>query len=112
MKHSTLIFPAIAAFVIAAILSISQSFAQNAYIANTGSNDVSVIDTVTNSITKTIAVGSAPNGVAVTKDGSKVYIANGGDTVSVIAVATNTVTTIPLPPPAMFPAAIILRAWW
>ena len=92
MKHSTLIFPAIAAFVIAAILSISQSFAQNAYIANTGSNDVSVIDTVTNSVTTKIPVGPRPRGVAVSPDGSKVYVANeDDDTVSVIATTTNTV---------------------
>ena len=44
-----------------------------------------------------IPVGSAPEGLAVTPDGSKVYVANGGEgTVSVIATATNTVTGSPI----------------
>ena len=46
----------------------------------------------------TIPVGSLPWGVAVTPDGSKVYVANFNDnTVSAIATATNTVvSTIPV----------------
>ncbi|MHB1472413.1 MAG: YncE family protein, partial [Dermatophilaceae bacterium] len=41
----------------------------------------------------TITVGTGPIGVAVTPNGSYVYVANGGaGTVSVIATATNTVT--------------------
>ena len=49
-------------------------------------------------MTKTINVGSQPGGVAVTPDGSKVYVANFlSNNVSVIATATNTVTaTIPV----------------
>jgi YVTN family beta-propeller protein len=72
-------------------------FAQNAYITNQSSNDVSVIHTATNKVVATIPVGTFPFGVAVTQDGSKVYVANrGSGTVSVIATATNTVlTTIP-----------------
>jgi YVTN family beta-propeller protein len=48
---------------------------------------------VTNTVIATIGgVGSAPEGVAVTPDGSKVYVANTlSNTVSVIATATNTV---------------------
>jgi DNA-binding beta-propeller fold protein YncE len=37
-----------------------------------------------------IPVGSGPAGVAVTPDGSKVYVANGDNNVSVIATATKT----------------------
>jgi YVTN family beta-propeller protein len=61
-------------------------------------NTVSVIATATNKATATIPVGIQPEGVAVTPDGGRVYVANfGGNTVSVIATATNTVTaTIPL----------------
>jgi len=46
-----------------------------------------------------IPVGSEPGGVAVTSDGSKVYVTNfGDDTVSVIGTASKTVTaTIPIP---------------
>jgi YVTN family beta-propeller protein len=49
--------------------------AQNAYITNSGDNTVSVIATATNTVVATIPVGgSEPSGVAVTPDGSKVYI--------------------------------------
>src|SRR5262249_13188841 len=42
--------------------------------------------------------GSTPFGVAVTPDGSKVYVANSGDgTVSVISTGTNTVIGSPIP---------------
>ncbi len=43
-----------------------------------GSNTVSVIDTATNNVTATVTVGSGPYGVAVTPDGTKVYVANCG----------------------------------
>src|SRR5215831_3382169 len=86
-----------------AILGGAPSSAQNAYITNSGSNTVSVIDTATNTVVSTIPVGISPGGVAVTPDGSKVYVTNFlSNTVSVIATATNTVvSTIPVgPPPA------------
>jgi YVTN family beta-propeller protein len=48
--------------------------------------------------TAPIHVGSVPIGVAVTPDGSKVFVANqGSGSVSVIATATNTVTGSPIP---------------
>jgi len=69
-----------------------------AYITNAGSNTVSVIDTATNTIRATVSVGSNPNGVAVTPDGTKVYVANSDwdnvstiDTISVIDTAIDTV---------------------
>ena len=66
--------------------------AQNAYITNSGSNTVSVIDTATNTVTGAINVGGAPFGVAVTPDGTKVFIANQGSSdISVIDTATNSV---------------------
>ena len=78
------------------------------YVTNEQSNSVSVIDTATNAVTATIPTGpvcqgnngcstSGPIGVAVSPDGSKVYVANAVGTVSVIDTATNTVTaTIPV----------------
>ena len=82
---------AIAAFV--CFLGSIQTLAQNAYVTNDGSGDVSVIDTATNTVTATIPAGSEPFGVAVTPDGCKVYVANGAsNNVSVIATATNRVT--------------------
>ena len=62
-----------------------------AYITNSGSNSVSVIDTATNTVIATVAVGFNPWGVAVHPDGSRVYVAKYSQTVSVIDTATNTV---------------------
>ncbi|MCA1683019.1 MAG: beta-propeller fold lactonase family protein [Actinobacteria bacterium] len=63
-----------------------------AYVTNYFSNDVSVIDTSTNTVVATVAVGSNPQDVAVTPDGSRAYVVNTGeDTVSVIDTATNMV---------------------
>jgi YVTN family beta-propeller protein len=51
-----------------------------------------VISTATNTIIATIPVGSLPTGIAVTPDGSDVYVAiRSNSTVSVINPATNTV---------------------
>ena len=81
---------AIAAFV--CFLGSIQTLAQNAYVTNDGSGDVSVIDTATNTVTATITVGTAPFAVAVSPDGGTVYVANiDSDNVSAIATATNKV---------------------
>ncbi len=65
-----------------------------AYITNSGSNNVSVIDTATNTVVASVTVGSIPGGVAVNPAGTRVYVANrGSGTVSVIDTATNTVNT-------------------
>jgi YVTN family beta-propeller protein len=80
-------------------LMASAEAAPLAYVTNTGSNTVSVIDTATNSVVATVAVGLIPRGVAVTPDGKHTYVANGGDpgTVSVIETAGNTVVaTVPV----------------
>jgi YVTN family beta-propeller protein len=93
----------IAAFAVSCLLGNAQSFAQNAYITNANSNNVSVINTATNTVIATIPVGSGPLGVAVTPDRSKVYVANSDNTVSVINTATNSVTiAIPVPSPNPF----------
>ena len=88
---------AIAAFV-SCFLGSVQTLAQNVYITNDGSGNVSVIDTATNTVTATIPVGTAPFAVAVGPDGGTVYVANiDSDNVSAIDTATNRVTaTIPV----------------
>ena len=63
------------------------------YVANSGSNNVSVIDTTSMNVIKTIAVGANPRGIAFaqTVDGPRVYVVNTtAGTVSVINTATNT----------------------
>ena len=56
-------------------------------------DNVSVIDTTTNTVSATIPVGISPTAVAITPDGTKAYVNNGRDgTVSVINTATNTVS--------------------
>jgi YVTN family beta-propeller protein len=58
---------------------------------NFSSNTVSVIDTSTTppSVTATVTVGTSPQGVAVTPDGTRVYVTNQADnTVSVIDTTT------------------------
>src|SRR5215831_4067975 len=81
------------------------------YVTNISSNTVSVIDTATNAVIATIPVGLPPPpppfcgpvcdmAVAVSPDGSKVYVTNtfsNSNTVSVIDTATNMVSaTIPI----------------
>ena len=93
----------IAAFALAGLLGSTQSRAQNAYITNSSSDNVSVIDTEKNKVTATI-VGSfvSPYGVAVSPNGRKVYITNsltsvGNSNVSVIDTEKNKViATIPV----------------
>jgi YVTN family beta-propeller protein len=64
-----------------------------AYVTNSGSNTVSVIDTATNTVVTTVTVGSgSPQAVAVTPDGKHAYVTIPGSySVSVIDTATNTV---------------------
>ena len=46
------------------------------YVANSGSNSVSVIDTAHRAVIATIGVGAGPQGIAVSPDGTKVIVAN------------------------------------
>jgi YVTN family beta-propeller protein len=68
------------------------------YVANAGSNTVSVIDPATNTVVATITVGGSPIGIAFNPDNGFMYVANSGsNTVSVINPVTNTVVaTIPV----------------
>jgi YVTN family beta-propeller protein len=48
------------------------------YVANYNSNNISVIDNLTNTILATITVGTSPISVAITPDNSKAYVVNQG----------------------------------
>ncbi|WP_246238555.1 YncE family protein [Acrocarpospora corrugata] len=65
----------------------------HAYVANSCSNTVSVIDVRRRTVTATIPVGLFPYGVAFTPSGRTAYVANSdSDTVSVLDTATGAVT--------------------
>jgi YVTN family beta-propeller protein len=69
-----------------------------AYVANQGTNTVTVLDTsnaAAPTLVRTITVGSGPTGLVASPDGSKVYVANkNSGTVSVIRTSDNTVVDI------------------
>ncbi len=69
-----------------------------AYVPNSGSDDVTLIDITTNTVTATVPVGRDPSGVAVHPSGNRAYVANSGDnTVSVVEAATaRVIATIPV----------------
>ena len=69
-----------------------------AYCLNTNDANVSVINTNTNNVVTTIAVGNGPFGISISPDGNNAYVAdNYSNTVSVINTTTNLVTaTIPV----------------
>jgi gliding motility-associated-like protein len=73
-----------------------------AYIANAVSDNVTVINAQTHIAVATIPVGALPAGVAVSPDGTKVYVTNNNNrtiglevgSVSVINAVTNTVSSV------------------
>src|SRR5713226_2599229 len=76
-----------------------------AYVSNEKSNTVSVIDTDTWAVTKTIKVGQRPRGIEFTRDGKFVMVAVGDDdTIQVIdAAKQEIVDTLPSgPDPELF----------
>src|ERR1700688_479938 len=77
-----------------ALLTVPSQGQTFAYVTNSSSSSVAVIDTATNTVIATVGVEGRPIGVgvALTPDGSRVYVANSeSNSVSVIDAATNTV---------------------
>ena len=75
------------------LLSFAAPVAQAApfaYISNQSSNNVSVIDTATNTVIANVPVGTFPSGVAVNPAGTRAFVV-ALSSVSVINTATNTV---------------------
>uniref|UniRef100_UPI0034E1DD11 beta-propeller fold lactonase family protein n=1 Tax=Mycobacterium sp. OAE908 TaxID=2817899 RepID=UPI0034E1DD11 len=66
-----------------------------AYVLNTGSDTISVIDTTTKQVIKTIPVGAGATTVVVTPNGQRLYVAN-YDTVSVIDTASGNEVVAPI----------------
>ncbi len=79
-----------------------------AYIPNSDSNNVSIIDTSANAVIAIVPVGDSPGGVAVNTAGTRVYVANSvSNNVSVIDTSTNAVVaTVPV---GMDPAGIAVN---
>jgi YVTN family beta-propeller protein len=70
-----------------------------AYVTNSSSNSVTIIDTKTKKEVATIPVGKSPDAIAVTSDGKKAYVLDGGleSFISVIDTQSKKVTaTIPI----------------
>ena len=74
------------------------NFREYAYVTNSGSNTVTVLDLVNLRQDRVLAVGQNPTGVAVNPEKNEVYAVNtGSGTVSVIDAARNrVVSTIPV----------------
>lgn len=78
---------------ITATITVVPKFATVAYIANSDSNSVSIINTTTNSVVGTIKVPGFPEGVAACSKTAKVYISDfQNGTVSVIDANNNVVS--------------------
>jgi YVTN family beta-propeller protein len=75
------------------VFKLAVAVTSAAYVANSGSNTVSVIKTADDTLTTTVPVGPNPVRVAVTPAG-KAYVTNAGaNSVSVIDTSNNTVST-------------------
>ncbi|MBF8280031.1 MAG: hypothetical protein HW385_1463, partial [candidate division NC10 bacterium] len=72
-------------FLLLADISSVAAAGPMAYVTNEKSDDVSVIDTGSNTVVRTIRVGKRPRGVEISPDGRRVYVSNGNsDSVSVV----------------------------
>jgi YVTN family beta-propeller protein len=60
------------------LLAMPSAAAAFAYVANSGSNTVSVVDMSTTppTVVATVPVGTSPFGLALSPDGRRVYVAN------------------------------------
>jgi len=86
--------------------SVSNTAGSRLYVANSYTNDVSVIDPQSMSIVTTIPVGMRPKGVALDEKAHRLYVSNSeGDNLSVVDTETNQMTAaIPL---GMIPSALL-----
>jgi len=74
------------------VTPVSGSPSAFAYVPNSGSNNISVMNTATNAVVATVPVGTYPFTVSALPNGSRVYVVNkNSNNVSVINTATNAV---------------------
>ncbi|MGZ5583371.1 MAG: beta-propeller fold lactonase family protein, partial [Usitatibacter sp.] len=62
----------------AALLAVATlaGAAPPAYVSNEGSGTISVVDTATDRVTATLKVGAKPRGIAVSRDGRRLYVSD------------------------------------
>lgn len=78
-----------------------------AYVADSGCGAVSVINTLSNTVTKTITVGTTPVFIVSSGDSSKVYTANSGSgNISIIRTSDDTIVNTLSTPPGTSPIYI------
>jgi len=78
---------------VTATITLIPELAQTAFIANSGTSEVSLINVKTNAVQYALPVGTNPYRVSVNRDGTLVYVLNSGDgSVSVISTANDKVT--------------------
>ena len=95
MKKQKLIF----VLTVSSLFSFSIAFASTLLITHEKSNSVSIVDTDTDQIVKTVQVGETPHAIAITPKRHFAYTGNRGDnTLSVIELKSmNVVKTIKVP---------------
>ena len=90
---------------LSAILSAAPASAYKVYVSNEKGNSVSVLDSDSMEVTKTIKVGQRPRGITISKDGKFLYVcASDDDTIQIIDTATDEIVgTLPSgPDPELF----------
>ncbi len=99
MKKQRLILSILFGLTVSCLLSLSTALASTLLIANEKSNSVSIVDTDTDQVVKTIKVGETPHAIGITPNRRFAYTGNRGDsTISVIDLKSmNVLKTISLP---------------
>src|SRR3990167_10912738 len=92
------------ALVLTACINAFSVTTQRAYVANQGSDNVTVIDLTNNSVLATISVGTAPQFLASTPNGNTVYVTCSGS--ANVYVIDNTLTPPALKTGANYPISV------
>ncbi|MEO0760969.1 MAG: hypothetical protein AAFZ09_04050, partial [Pseudomonadota bacterium] len=64
---------------LALLISAGTADAQIAYVSNEKSNDVTLIDTATMEVIKTVPVGQRPRGITISPSGHELYVCASDD---------------------------------
>src|SRR2546425_13281254 len=93
--HTMRFLRTVAGYSLAMLLAQPVMAAPFAYIGNSHSDTISIVDVASNVVVATVNVGHGPSGVAASVPGTSVYVLNTLDnTVSVINATTRLVTAV------------------